>query len=54
MNNKRKKKKLFSFSLVPLVTPAILATQEVEIRRLVVQGQPEQIVSETPSQPIKS
>jgi hypothetical protein len=32
--------------------PAILATQEAEIRKIVVQGQPGQIVHETLSQKI--
>jgi hypothetical protein len=31
-------------------TPVILATQETEIRRIVFQSQPRQIVLETPSQ----
>jgi hypothetical protein len=30
------------------LTPVILATWEVETRRIVAQGQPEQIVCETP------
>jgi hypothetical protein len=31
------------------LTPVILATWKAEIERIKVQGQPEQIVSETPS-----
>jgi hypothetical protein len=34
--------------------PVILATHEAEIRRISVQGQPEQKVCEMPSQPIKA
>jgi hypothetical protein len=33
-----------------VTTPVILATQEVEIRKIMVQGQAGQIVHETPSQ----
>jgi hypothetical protein len=33
--------------------PIILAIQEAEIRRIVVQGQPGQTVNETSCQPIK-
>jgi hypothetical protein len=35
---------------VPWLTPAILATQEAEIRWILVQGQPGQIVHKTLSQ----
>jgi hypothetical protein len=35
------------------LTPVILVTQEVKIRRIAVQGQAGQKVSKTPSQPIK-
>jgi hypothetical protein len=35
---------------VPVATPVILATQEAEIRRIVVQSQPRQIVHKTLSQ----
>jgi hypothetical protein len=41
-------------SWVPVVTPVILATQEVEIRRIAVQSQPSQIVQKTLSQKIPS
>jgi hypothetical protein len=40
--------------LAQWLVPIILATQEMEIRRIVTQGQPRQKVSETPSQPIKA
>jgi hypothetical protein len=33
--------------------PILLATLEAEIGRIVIQGQPREIVSRTPSQPIK-
>jgi hypothetical protein len=35
---------------VPVITPVILVTQEAEIRRIMVQRQPGQIVCETLSQ----
>jgi hypothetical protein len=38
---------------LPVLTPAILATQEAEIRRTVVQSQPLQIVLETLSKKLK-
>jgi hypothetical protein len=46
------KKKTFLFKIViqagrPWLIPIILATQEVEIRRITVQSQPRQIVPET-------
>jgi hypothetical protein len=34
--------------------PVILVTWEVEMRRITIQGQPGQKVSENPSQPIKA
>jgi hypothetical protein len=33
------------------IKPVILATQKMEIRRILVQSQPQQKVQETPSQP---
>jgi hypothetical protein len=44
---KRKKKKI----LTQLLMAIILATQEAEIGRFMVQGQPRQKVSKTPPQP---
>jgi hypothetical protein len=41
-------------SQVKWLTPVVLATQEMEIGRIVVQGQPRLKVCETPSQPIKN
>jgi hypothetical protein len=34
--------------------PVILATEEMKIGRIAVQGKPQQKVCETPSQPVKS
>jgi hypothetical protein len=36
-------------SLAPVAMPVILATWETEIKRIMVQGQPRQIVLEIPS-----
>jgi hypothetical protein len=50
MSTPPKKKKNPLADLVPCLKPIILATQEVEIGRILVQGQPQQNVHETPSQ----
>jgi hypothetical protein len=44
------KVKGLGISLAPVVTPVILATKEAEIRTIVVQSQPRQIVHKTLSQ----
>jgi hypothetical protein len=41
---------IISLNWVPVLTPITLATQEAEIRRIIVQSQPRQIVPETLSQ----
>jgi hypothetical protein len=43
--------KIVSNSQVQWLTPLIPATREAEIGRIMVPGQPEKKVSETPSQP---
>jgi hypothetical protein len=47
-----KKKKRKEFSLVQWLQPIILAIQEAEARRIMVQSQPRQKFHETPPQPM--
>jgi hypothetical protein len=49
-HHKKKKRRLTVKARHQWLTPAILATWEAEIRRIMVQSQPRQIVPETLSQ----